>query len=574
MNGLKPCLETVFHKPNRRAALLSAVVLGFLWFVLVNDLRVEWTLNPQYNYGWAVPFLCLYLAWRKIQNPESRIQNPKSAPVAAAGFFLLAFLYAPTRLVEEANPGWRLVSWALAVETVGLTLLAVYFALGGRWLKSLAFPVCYFLVAVPWPTMIEQPLIQHLTRADASTTVELLGWLGVPALQHGNVIEVATGEVGIDDACSGIRSFQATLMISLFLGEFYRLNFARRLVLVFGGFAMSFLFNLARMSVLVWVAADQGVGAIAKWHDPTGVTILVACFFCLWWLGIFLKSEKAESGKRKSHVRNRKPGFDISKLSVFRISIFALFVWIAAVEISVEAWYRSHEAKLPPAQQWGIAWPTNNPAFEEMPLPAAARQILRYDEGRSAAWREDGTAWQMIFLRWNPGRTALHLAQNHTPEVCLTAAGHRLDVISEQEWIDADGLRLPFAVYQVTDATRPFFVFYCLWDDRAGTQTFETMSLTYGNRLAPGASRIAQSRRALAGNCRLRRGRRPRRRGRSQTGTGEIDCAPALIAHENSPAQPGFLPGRRLHGAAFERTGGGAGGARASGHSRRRTAGV
>jgi hypothetical protein len=259
----------------------------------------------------------------------------------------------------------------------------------------------------------------------------------------------------------------------------------------------------ARMSVLVWVAADQGVGAIAKWHDPTGVTILVACFFCLWWLGVWLKTKaemlktetlKAGSGNEKAeHLKSesRSPKSETEspastfQLSVFRISIFALFVWIAAVEISVEAWYRSHEAKLPPAQQWGIAWPTNNSAFEEMPIPATARQILRYDEGRSAGWREDRTAWQMIFLRWNPGRTALHLAQNHTPEVCLTAAGHRLDVISEQEWIDADGLRLPFAVYQVTDAARPFFVFYCLWDDRAVTQTFQTMALTYGNRLAP-----------------------------------------------------------------------------------------
>ncbi len=28
-------------------------------------------------------------------------------------------------------------------------------------------------------------------------------------------------------------------------------------------------------------------------------------------------------------------------------------------------------------------------------------------------------------------------------------------------------------------------MFYCLWDDRASAQGFETMSLTYGNRLAP-----------------------------------------------------------------------------------------
>ena len=126
--------------------------------------------------------------------------------------------------------------------------------------------------------------------------MELIGWLGIPALPHGNVIEVATGEVGISDACSGIRSFQATLMISLFLGELYRLSGVRRAVLCLGGFAMSFLFNLVRISLLVWVAASHGIAAIANWHDPAGVTILVACFCGLWAFAVLLCHPAAQRG--------------------------------------------------------------------------------------------------------------------------------------------------------------------------------------------------------------------------------------------------------------------------------------
>jgi exosortase len=140
---------------------------------------------------------------------------------------------------------------------------------------------------------------------DAAATVELLGWLGIPAMPHGNVIEVATGVVGIDEACSGIRSFQATRLISLFLGEFYRLNFARRLGLVLGGFALSLLFNLVRMTLLVWVAARNGVAAIASWHDPSGVTILVACFFSLWGLGVWLQSRKQKAEGKNGPSRGR-----------------------------------------------------------------------------------------------------------------------------------------------------------------------------------------------------------------------------------------------------------------------------
>ena len=166
------------------AGLLLAVFLGWLWAVLLNHLRVEWTLNPQYGYGWAVPFLCAYLLWKKFL-PTASVQDPVAhssltaiprLPFAICYLLLAlgALLYAPTRLVEQANPDWRLVSWALALDVVGLTLLLIYLVGGAFWLKRLAFPVVYFLVAVPWPTLVEGPVIQGLTRADASVTVELM----------------------------------------------------------------------------------------------------------------------------------------------------------------------------------------------------------------------------------------------------------------------------------------------------------------------------------------------------------------------------------------------------------------
>ena len=85
-------------------------------------------------------------------------------------------------------------------------------------------------------------------------------------------------------------------MISLFLGELYRLSVVRRAVLCLGGFAMSLLFNLVRMSLLVWVAASRGIAAIANWHNPAGVTILVACFCGLWAFAVLLCRPAAKRG--------------------------------------------------------------------------------------------------------------------------------------------------------------------------------------------------------------------------------------------------------------------------------------
>ena len=91
----------------------------------------------------------------------------------------------------------------------------------------------------------------------------------------------------------------------------------------------------------------------------------------------------------------------------------------------------------------------------------------------------------MIFLRWKPGRIAVHLARSHTPDVCLTASGHKLEGISDLSWVGVRDLRLPFRSYTFQEGNRPVYVFYCLWEDRTLEQAFRGEELTYGNRFSP-----------------------------------------------------------------------------------------
>ncbi len=530
---------------SRWTRLLPLAPLVFLWFILINQLRGEWTVNPQYSYGWVVPVLCAGLAWKRWGGGTEQENLGQAPPVtgrppipslsrATAArsvrgawfrgalpafwpwlFAGCALLYAPTRLIQEANPEWRLVSWLLALEVVGLTLLVAGLGpeVGGqksefsgqgseptvdlRPLSSvLWFPLCFFLVAVPWPTLLEGPLVQGLTRADARLVVEALGWLGVPAVQQGNVIQVRAGTVGLDEACSGIRSFQSSLMVSLFLGELYRLTAPRRAVLCLSGFALAFLFNVARTFALTWVAARQGTAAIATWHDPAGFSILVACVAGLWLLSLLLKGRRPEVGSRRSGRRDRGPlTSDLRPLTSdaalrplpcpLRAASLGLLVWLVVVEAGVATWYRVHEWRLPRSAAWSVRAPRDEPEFAALPLADKTRQLLRYDEAMSFSWREGTARWQLIYLRWKPGRIAVHLATSHTPEVCWPAAGRKWVSTSDLKFIKVRGLQLPFRCYVMEEAGRPIHVFYCLWEDRASDPSFQTEALTYGNRLGP-----------------------------------------------------------------------------------------
>ena len=503
-----------------KTILLPVLAFGFLWLVLINQLRVEWANNPQYAYGWAVPFLCLYLLWQRlrtsnIEPPAPQVHLPSS--IFHLLFLLLALAYAPTRLVQEASPAWRLPTWLLGLEVVGLTLLFLHLALRTSNLalriSHLAFPVCFFLVAIPWPRGLMKLVVLSLAGLNVSLTTEALGWFGVVAVQHGNVIEVGTGVVGIDEACSGIRSFQATLMISLFLGELYRLSVLRRMGCVLAGFGLAFLFNAGRTFVLVWVAARKGVEAIAHWHDPAGVTILVGCFLALWLAALALRQRSegvlnAERGRRNAEWgigehstlnaergrRNTELGMgehstlniqhstlNAQPSSIRRLSL-GLLAWLLFVEFGIGIWYRHLESNLPRGPEWTIVWPEDNPTFEELPMSVWVRDALKFNAGRQAAWQDlGGIKWQVFYFHWFPGKAAGYLAKRHTPEVCLPSAGLSLRSASELMFVDVQGLRLPVRRYVFADGAEVVHVLYCRWEEGIRPESYVNEKPTFLN---------------------------------------------------------------------------------------------
>jgi exosortase len=269
------------------------------WWVLLQRLSVDWSINPQYGYGWSVPLLVCWLGWRRWLDRPS----PESSAWSLAWFLVLIgllFSLMPARLVEEANPEWRLILWVHALTLTALSCGLLLYCGGWPWLRHFAFPVCFVLISVPWPSSVEQALIQGLTQIVARATVEILGLFGIVAFQHGNLIEVATGIVGVDEACSGVRSLQTSVMISLFLGELYRLTAGRRLLMLALGMALALVANLCRTFFLVWNAARHGIQSVDRWHDTAGLVIVGAVFAGLWLLAVRLRRARTIARPRSS----------------------------------------------------------------------------------------------------------------------------------------------------------------------------------------------------------------------------------------------------------------------------------
>jgi len=339
---------------------------------------------------------------------------------------------------------------------VGLSLSAVYLLGGRSWLVHFAFPLAFILVAVPWPVKIEQPFIQTLTEWVAVATVNGLNLCDVPAIKHGSLIEISAGMVGVEEACSGVRSFQATLMASLFLGQLWNFAWASRLLLIGAGVVFAFFCNIIRALLLSFVAEKKGLAAIDKWHDPAGFTILAVTFLGLLALALFLRPKAGRSlAAAETHERRNLPGWVTS--------VFA--AWVLFIAVGTELWYRT--AKAPSAAWWRVEWPENQPNFTEIPLTPKVRE-LEFDLGRQARWKEDdGSDWTMFYFRWLPGlASSRNFARWHNPEQCLPAVGFQRVADYAPTIVRKGEIELAFQTLRFDLHGMPWYVFFCVWEDR------------------------------------------------------------------------------------------------------------
>jgi exosortase len=480
--------------------IVALLMLTVLWLLLWHQLSGEWSVNEQYNYGWFVPFFALYLFWLRWQDrPEPEVRSQKlevrSRLVAAIIGLAALLLLLPIRLFEIGTPEWRPLGWIHTASVATLTLLCIWSAGGKPWLRHFAFPIGFFFVAVPWVTPIEVPIIQGLMRMVAAGAAETVTLFGIPTQLEGNLIRVSSGLVGVNEACSGVRSLQTALMIGLLFGELKRLSILRRIVLVVGAIAIALTANFCRAVLLVWIAATENISEVTRWHSLAGYTIVGLVFIGTFGLAYFLGRKKPSdavvAGVPPPTMEQLQPTRlpPQSPAWSFRTS-FLLFAlgWIVAVELGAHLWYRAHESNLVTTVGWDVQWPETAPNFRKLKIDEEVRRQLRFDQGHAGSWTwpvanspatsppaSSKTITCLLYLfRWNPGRNSALLANLHRPDVCLPAIGwNQVADTGVRNYPVTPSFALPFRHFEFrhdtpdNSAQQVAHAFYCLWEDRA-----------------------------------------------------------------------------------------------------------
>jgi len=167
------------------------------------------------------------------------------------------------------------VMMGLTVGAYAVAAANIHYVYGWAGLRFYAFPLFFFLIALPLPSFIYAPLVNGLQQKTATANGETLNLIGIPAHRSGSLIELPNGTVGVNEACSGIRSLQSTVMATLFIGYLTLKRRFLQITLLLCGAFFAITGNLVRSLYLSLTANAKGLGAVEKVHDTAGWTILL-----------------------------------------------------------------------------------------------------------------------------------------------------------------------------------------------------------------------------------------------------------------------------------------------------------
>lgn len=441
------------------------------------NLSQYWLHNPLYGYGSWAPLLVGLLLWRRGVGPFCREPSPPRS-----SYWIIAVYFAAVpvlRIVQIANPDWRLVDWGFALGAVA-ALLALTWQLGGaallaRWW----FPICILLTAVPWSTSAEQKLTNAASPAMAEIASELLWSVGLPSVDHGHVLQTAAGAISVGEGCSGIRGVQLAIMASLFWAAFFSLGAGRGTALLLGGLSLALLLNILRVTVVAGVAIHAGsLEAGERLHDSAGGIAQLLLIAGIPALALLLRPRAARAEPAETAWKQIRWGDITARGALLSV------VWLIVAGAVAEGWFRVREGgRHSEMVGWKVRRPLAVSGASEQPLPLPVREAYRFSDGLSAVWHDTaGGVWTLSWLDFGAGEISACTHNVHRPEICLPANDSELAREFGDLEVDTESGKLQFHHQLYHRGAQWMHLFYATIEE-TGAEPRTVADWSYAGRL-------------------------------------------------------------------------------------------
>lgn len=252
--------------------IVAAAIAGW-----VLTLLPVWQSKPDLADRFLIPLASawlVYRAWPRLHAMPLRPSYWGLIPLAlGAGCFAVGWY------VAVQVSGRPIVVWWLTLALMLLVLGLAWVHLGGSHARLLVFPVAFVVFSLPTPGRVYNPLMLRLKQFTTTSAHTVLPWVGVPCERPdpaGYELMLASGSLGVVEACSGVRSVTALTAIAVLVAYLRGFRPIRGAVLVALTIAVIAVTNAIRVIVTGFLQENFGRAAISGWaHEALGIGVIL-----------------------------------------------------------------------------------------------------------------------------------------------------------------------------------------------------------------------------------------------------------------------------------------------------------
>lgn len=231
----------------------------------------QWYRDEDMGHGFFVPVVVAYLVWQR--------RRELLALTPAPSWWGLALVLYAALQSYVANLGAELF---LARTAFVLSLIGAVLLLGGwAYLRALAFPLFLLFLMVPIPSVIYNQITLPLQLVASRLAEHSLGWLGIPVLREGNVLELPSQTLSVVEACSGIRSLLSLTFLVLVYGYWFDRRVWMRIVLLGATVPIAIAANASRVTITGLLSEYRSELAEGFFHLAEGWVIFLVALAAL-----------------------------------------------------------------------------------------------------------------------------------------------------------------------------------------------------------------------------------------------------------------------------------------------------
>jgi len=435
-------------------ARLNLLTLAALVVAVTALLWPNWRENPDLSHGYFMLPVFVYLLL------ESRSGTPRWLPAGAASMVPVCGLLGLGVIALFGSGLYAAaLGWSHALIAFTLTFAVVCFlgaglvTLGTERIRVFPLNWCsitalgLWLLSAPIPPGSYTRLTLGLQLAVTENVLRTLHLLGIAAVRHGNIIDLASATVGVEEACSGVRSLVSCLFAGLIFSAALVKRTSSRLWLIALAAPLAIAMNFLR-SLALTLLANAGIDIAGTWHDATGFAVLGITAILLGAFALLL--ERRELRAARAGVAPVEPprGDTITPTPAAPVTArispphaaLATGFTLAAIVVALFV-HHTRPAVRPgtPVPNLAAVLPARMPGWEvrtstdlyQFSSTLKTEFLVQRTYLRPTA---QGVEQITIYLAyWRAGQASVSLVSSHTPDACWPGSGWALEPLPQTQ---------------------------------------------------------------------------------------------------------------------------------------------